>query len=156
MATPKAAEADGADGADDDGPPLKKAKRPPPPIPRTRLDRRPDESEDERQARVRTESNSRKQRDQTHRAFDQQKRRALQRDQAPLAPSWRAAPPLRRTDRAETSAEKAIRVDGYFKQLTELSSSFHTCPNCWERDCDHVHLGETEMCNLLRCRPRAL
>ena len=146
MATPKAAEADGADGADDDGPPLKKAKRPPPPIPRTRLDRRPDESEDERQARVRTESNSRKQRDKTHRAFDQQKRRALQRDQAPLAPSWRAAPPLRRTDRAETSAEKAIRVDGYFKQLTELSSSFHTCPNCWERDCDHVHLGETEMC----------
>ena len=69
-----------ADGAADDGaPPLKKAKRPPAPIPRTRLDRRPDESEEERQARVRTESGSRKQRDKAQRAFDQQKRRALQR-----------------------------------------------------------------------------
>ena len=156
----KAAADDGAaaaDGAADDGaPPLKKAKRPPAPIPRTRLDRRPDESEEERQARVRTESGSRKQRDKAQRAFDQQKRRALQRTPTTPAPSWRAPPPLRPTDRDETSVEKAGRVDGYFERLAELSSSFHTCPNCWERDCDHVHLGETDMCKYCCGADRAL
>ena len=152
----KAADGPDADGPDPDGPPLKKAKKPPPPIPRTRLDRRPNESEEERQVRVRAESGSRRQRDKAQRAFDQQKRRALQRTPTMPAPNWRESPPLRPPDREETTAEKARRVDGYFERLTELSNSFHTCPNCWERDCDHVHLGETELCKYCCDADRAL
>ena len=135
-----------SDGADTDDTPTKKKARPPAPIPRTCLDRRPGESEADRRTRVRTESRGRRQRDQEQRAADHQKRRALQRNTETPVPSWRAPPPLRPTDRDETPVDRARRVDGYFERLNELGSSFHTCPNCLERDCDHVHLGLDELC----------
>ena len=144
-------DADGPDPKepeDADQPAAKKAKKAKPaaPVPRTRLHCRPGESEADRRARVRTDSRSRRERDKAQRAADQAKRRARQRAPEEPVPSWREPPPPRPADRDETPVERAKRVDGYFDRLDELAQSFRTCPNCMQRGCGHVNLGEGQYC----------
>ena len=114
------------------------------PVPITKYSTRPGESEAERRVRVRCEGGTRRERDQRQRAEDRQRQRALLRHPNRLQPGWRQPPPPR--EGKESAVERAQRVDGYFTRLDELSRSFHTCPNCLQRDCNHFHLGPDDRC----------
>ena len=133
-------------------PPTKKAKKAPP-IPRTRLSCLDGESEMERRLRVRRESATRCVRDQQNRAADQRRRRAAQRNPQVPQPSWRAPPPHWLP--GEVDSVRARRVDGYFERLDELAHSFHTCPSCWEHDCDHAETDPVRPCWYCSHRDRA-
>jgi hypothetical protein len=95
---------------------------------------------------VRRESATRRERDQQQRAMDRARQR-MNAANPPLAlPHWREPPPHKPTDRDETAVERMQRVDRYFERLKELASSFHTCRNCWQRDCDHITTEENQSC----------
>jgi hypothetical protein len=134
-----------ADEAEANAPANKKRKKERP-VPRTRHSSLPGENETDRRARVRRESATRRERDQQQRAMDRARQRMNAANPPEARPHWREPPPQKPTDRDETAVERMQRVDRYFARLEELASSFHTCRNCWERDCDHITTAEDEFC----------
>ena len=120
---------------------------------RVNLLTRPDETEEQRRARVRKEAGSRHTRDTTARRAD-----AKARHENLGSQPKRVWPPEPTSEwrRNLDPCEKARRVDEFFEGLEGLTSCLHVCPNCLELDCEHGAEGPTKVCAQCDTFPDAL